>query len=649
MRLFIGLLLMAISTLGHAQKGVAHYAKGERYLLKHQYKKALKAFNKASKKMPEMAAAHRAQGICYELLKDYDNASSAFEIAISLDSFLSKPMYFETGLAYYKQGKIDRALHYFLLFEDLLNSHQALFDTPEGLEKKNEERYADQVGNYLAACYQSKALENFENMRNAINLGSGINSSGDEYFPYLIQDHTLYYTSRKKLKGDENLFISSVEEGTFKKGGPVNGPFNTSNNEGMATWVRNNKKLFFTACNRIDSLRGCDLWEGSFVEGKPSELKPLPGFLNSDNWESQATISCDGRTIFFASNQPGGFGGTDIWKSQLDEKGNWSIPINLGPNINTQGDEEAPFITNDGNTLYFSSTGHIGYGEQDIFFSKRINNNQWGTSINLGNKVNSPYRELGFFLTSDGQTGYFASDKPTGNGGMDIYKFYLDSALYSPPTTLVQGVLVNAATERPQQGKLEVSGYGTILTEADGTFFLCIPADSEIIVDFSAPGFKTYTASFEIPYWDNREFFPVEIRIIPLEEINQKSQLVLTEITSKEKKKIIQSFEHIIQFGFDDALVEPLERKKLIDFLNSFPKDVTVDQVDVFGYADDFGTADYNLQLSEKRAKNVARILLDYQIKTNNVFIKGRGELRGDGPKSAYRKVELKITVHSFL
>jgi Tol biopolymer transport system component len=638
---------MLFSTIGYAQKGVTYYAKGETLLLKHQYKKALKAFKKVSKEMPEMAAAYRAQGICHELLKDFKSASSAYEKAISLDSFLSRPMYFETGLAYYKQGNIDQALHYFLLFENLLTRDKGLFDTQEGLEKKNEERYAEQLSNYLAACYQGKALENFESMRNAINLGPSINSPGDEYFPYLIQDHTLYYTSRKKIKGDENLFVADLENGSFKKGDPVNGSFNTSENEGMATWVRNNKKLFFTACNRVDSLKGCDLWEGTFLEGRPSELKPLKGFLNSDNWESQATISCDGRTIFFASNQPGGFGGTDIWKSQLDGTGNWSQPINLGPNINTKGDEEAPFITNDGNTLYFSSTGHVGYGEQDIFFSKKINGNRWGPAVNLGNKVNTPYRELGFFLTYDGQTGYFASDKPAGNGGMDIYKFSLDSALYSPPTTLVQGVLVNAITELPMQGTLDITGYGTIHTEADGTFFLCIPADSEIIVDFSAPGFKTYTASFEIPYWDNRNFFPVEIRIIPLDQIRKNDQPVL-EDTPKEKIKIIQSFNHTILFGFDDALVEALEKKRLIDFLNSFPEDITIEQVDVFGYADDFGTTDYNLQLSEMRAKNVARILLDYQIKTNNVFIKGRGDLRGAGPRSAFRKVEVKITGHSF-
>ncbi len=647
MRLFTGVLIMLFSTIGYAQKGVTYYAKGETLLLKHQYKKALKTFKKVSKEMPEMAAAYRAQGICHELLKDFKSASSAYEKAISLDSFLSRPMYFETGLAYYKQGNIDQALHYFLLFENLLTRDKGLFDTQEGLEKKNEERYAEQLSNYLAACYQGKALENFESMRNAINLGPSINSPGDEYFPYLIQDHTLYYTSRKKIKGDENLFVADLENGSFKKGDPVNGSFNTSENEGMATWVRNNKKLFFTACNRVDSLKGCDLWEGTFLEGRPSELKPLKGFLNSDNWESQATISCDGRTIFFASNQPGGFGGTDIWKSQLDGTGNWSQPINLGPNINTKGDEEAPFITNDGNTLYFSSTGHVGYGEQDIFFSKKINGNRWGPAVNLGNKVNTPYRELGFFLTYDGQTGYFASDKPAGNGGMDIYKFSLDSALYSPPTTLVQGVLVNAITELPMQGTLDITGYGTIHTEADGTFFLCIPADSEIIVDFSAPGFKTYTASFEIPYWDNRNFFPVEIRIIPLDQIRKNDQPVL-EDTPKEKIKIIQSFNHTILFGFDDALVEALEKKRLIDFLNSFPEDITIEQVDVFGYADDFGTTDYNLQLSEMRAKNVARILLDYQIKTNNVFIKGRGELRGAGPRSAFRKVEVKITGHSF-
>ena len=209
MRLLLGVLLMIISTFGHAQKGVTHYANGEIYLLKHQYERALRAFKRASKEMPEMAAAYRAQGICYELLKEYQNASLVYEKAIALDSFLSRPMYFETGLAYYKQGNIDQALHYFLLFEYLLSKDRGRFDTQEGLEKKNEERYKDQLENYLAACHQAKALENFESLRNTIHLGPEINSAADEYFPYLIQDHSLYYTSKKKSKRRRKPICSS--------------------------------------------------------------------------------------------------------------------------------------------------------------------------------------------------------------------------------------------------------------------------------------------------------------------------------------------------------------------------------------------------------------------------------------------------------
>ena len=146
--------------------------------------------------------------------------------------------------------------------------------------------------------------------------------------------------------------------------------FNTTRNEGMVTMTRDNRSLYFTGCSRPEVYGTCDIMRADIDSFRISSSRKLPGYAMSEYWESQASISCDGQLLFFASNRKGGLGGTDIWVSERQEDGSWGDPKNLGRPINTEKDEEAPFITNDGKVLYFSSTGHLGLGEQDIFMSR---------------------------------------------------------------------------------------------------------------------------------------------------------------------------------------------------------------------------------------------------------------------------------------
>ena len=258
---------------------------------------------------------------------------------------------------------------------------------------------------------------NFGKISNLENLGPSINTRGDEYFPFVSNDQQmLFFTQRKKGDEDENLLYSNASStGKWKSSNPFKF-FNTPAQEGRFTMVRDGRKMYFTACNRQGVLGPCDIWEGELLNGEISEIKPISGDLNSMKWESQVSVSCDGSTLFFASNRPGGMGGTDIWYSKKNEVGYWGEPINLGEKVNSPGDEESPFLTNDGKTLYFSSTGHQGMGQLDIFMSWiDEKTGQWSTPINLGQPLNTLHtNELGFFLCADGKTGYFASDQPNG-------------------------------------------------------------------------------------------------------------------------------------------------------------------------------------------------------------------------------------------
>ncbi|MBK8653061.1 MAG: PD40 domain-containing protein [Haliscomenobacter sp.] len=255
----------------------------------------------------------------------------------------------------------------------------------------------------------------------------------------------------------------------------MNNLLNSAFNEGMSTLVRNGRHMYFTACNRPEVRGPCDIWEADLEKEEIKRVAALEGNPNTDQWESQAAISCDGSTLFFASNRPEGQGGTDIWTSNKLPGGEWSNPVNLGPQINTPLDEEAPFISNDGTALYFSSTGHLGIGDQDIFVSFKDQHGNWTTPMNLGPKINTPHRELGFYLSADGKTGYFASDRP-GGGGMDIYRVELYEELYSQPITYTEFQVRNSRTGEPIATRVAFGDDRQPLhTDSSGRFFCACP------------------------------------------------------------------------------------------------------------------------------------------------------------------------------
>ena len=348
-------------------------------------------------------------------------------------------------------------------------------------------------------------------------MGRGVNTKADEYFPFLTNDgQTIFYTSRRGESADENLFTSQAEGGRWSSGSRVGG-FNTGENEGMTTLVKDGRHVYFTACGREAVLGTCDIWRARVDGQEIYDLESSPGQLNSNAWESQASIGCDGSVLYFASNRDGGEGGTDIWKCLRQPSGNWGEPINLGPQINTPYDEEAPFITKDGRALFFSSTGHIGLGEQDIFMTRQNGDNEWAAPVNLGMPVNSSYRELGFFLSADGKTGYFASDRAGGMGGMDIYHFELPDALQSEQVTYTEGVVTDSITHRPVEGaKVVIKERQTVTTDEAGRFFLCVDAGGVLDIKILHKNYHPYQQVFHIPEWDNSSFFSIEYFTRPI-------------------------------------------------------------------------------------------------------------------------------------
>jgi hypothetical protein len=651
--LLLFLILGMMSPPGHLWSQTSGYGgnpslsktfrEAETALLEHKYKRAAKLFEECLRSHPNFAAAHRGLGLCHDLMNEPGKAAHHYERVIELDSMFSRTLYFLAGEAHYKIGEFDKALDYFERFAALKDLSADAFGYRHPDEPRDEERFYAKLDANKHACRVSLDSTKFLGIREVVNLGEAINTRADEYFPFLSNDQrTIIYTRRRHARADEDLYYSTFSNGAWQKGLAWNN-FNSSQNEGMSTLVRNGRKMYFTACGR-EGVRGpCDIWEADVERFEIKSVGPVQGTLNSDKWESQATISCDGTTMYFASNREGGYGGTDIWMSRRLPSGAWSDPVNLGPTINTPQDEESPFITNDGRALYFASTGHPGMGEQDIFVSFLDDNQHWTMPVNLGPPVNSPFRELGFFLSADGRTGYFSSNRPGGFGDMDIYKFELPEQLFGDPITFVEGIVRDSLADRAVPSAVYLAGRDPLRTDEKGRFFLCLPAETPLEIRVSEADYHPYHNRFTIPRWDNRQFFTLEIILDPLRQMVARGLTPAPDTAAAEvkKTKVEKQYTCTLFFGFDSYRLDIDQTNRLDDFIKGLDgKEIA--RVEIVGYADDIGADEYNLRLSEERAKNIALFMREYGIIVHKVYLEGRGAVKDDKPKDRNRRVEIK-------
>lgn len=274
------------------------------------------------------------------------------------------------------------------------------------------------------------------------NVGNQINSAYDEYSPVVTLDEsTMFFTSRRLRKDSTNKGFFSYEDGKLyedvyvsykdlKTGewmepeilGEISRDRKPETNEATISVSGDGQLLFVYKSSEGNG----DI----FVSEREGEGYSVPlsmgkgedhSDINTDSWETHATISADGRTLYFVSDRPGGLGGRDIYRSVKLPTGQWSKALNIGAPINTPYDEDAPFFHPDGKTLYFSSNGKNSMGGFDIFYSMNIEGDKWSTPFNIGYPLNSVTDDIFFTTTADGQRGYFSSSKVGGIGEKDIY------------------------------------------------------------------------------------------------------------------------------------------------------------------------------------------------------------------------------------
>lgn len=625
------------------------YDLGTEALMDGELKKAARYFERSTKFDTSFTEAFRLLGTTEVLRRNYVDAATAYRTVLSRDSSFSRYLYYELGDVYYKLDRPELALHYYRRFQEMQARDFGDFGLRGERELADEVKALEDLPVRIQAVRITLDSAEFINVTDIYNVGPPINTTADDYFPFFSNDNRNILFTRQNSNRDEDLILGKRRTTDNNWNTTRVGSFNTNKPEGMITLARDGERVFFTLCRDEETSQGgCDVYSGLWIDGKVQAVEPLEDYVNSASWDSQAGVSCDGRRLFFASVRPGGIGGSDLYYCEMGDDGRWTRPRNLGAPVNTPGDEEAPFLSNDGHTLYFSSTGHPGLGDQDIYMSWwDISRERWTNVINLGPPVNSPHRELGFHLTADNRTGYFASDRPGGRGGLDIYRFRLSEKLHGDPITYVAGYVLDSLTGEPQIDQdVQVNGGPLLRTNYAGRFFICAGADEVVDLTVDNEAYLPYQNSFAIPAWDN--LYPYRIDLLLSTERKPvakppppKPEPVQIDTVRRKKRLIVRNIS--VLFNFNDATLIPYQRTNLDIFIDNL-KEGEIVSVGISGYADDIGSPDYNLDLSEERAKAVAAYLRNAGITTDQVSVKGLGALSG-GTRELNRRVEIEVKV----
>ena len=542
------------------------------------------------------------------------------------------------------------------------------------LDKRAPKRRGEAERGIETARFRKEAVANPVEF-NPINLGAAVNSADDEYLPALTVDGgTLIFTRRFPRRAtttantpkEEDLFFYSgitnpLEQITnplehdplrdakdYHVAQPLPHPLNSNDNEGAECISQDGRIIFFTACGRPDGGGRCDIYmcvRRGDKWGKPRNIG-MP--VNSGAWEGQPSFSIDGKTLYFVSNRKGGYGGMDIWKTTFED-GKWTEPVNLGPEINTPGNEMSPFIHYDDQTLYFASDGHVGMGGMDIFVARRTENGErktengerWSTPINLSYPINTPGDESSLIVDATASMAYFASDRPGGFGGLDIYCFELPQSLRPTPTTCYQGKVTDAKTGAPLASDLRIvdlsSGETVANTSSDGVsgdYTISLPSGRSYAFHVTAKGylFHSETENGERKTENGERRTEKKTIDIKLQPIEAGSSIALRNIFFETgKAELLPSSDY--------------EINRLVELLKNNP---TL-KVELAGHTDNVGSDQANQALSEARAKAVRDRLIANGINASRLSFRGYGESRpvasNDTPegRTENRRVEMTI------
>jgi outer membrane protein OmpA-like peptidoglycan-associated protein/Tol biopolymer transport system component len=513
-----------------AQVSKKSLAEAERYFGIKAYEQALPLFEEAIKAGEKNPMVHYKAATCLQKSADTNDHLKAIpylEYALESAKDLPAAGYFDLGQLYLKDENLQKAIETFTRYKELTKADKAA------------QAKADQA---LGTAHTAVTFMSVPRNIKVHNFGSIINTKYTEYNPVVSADESsmaftaLRPNTGKTRSGDkfiEEILISNNQAGAWSE--PVVVPIASEYNVGTAGISADGQKMLIFMGGVSDPGSLFEISRSGNSWTKPSLIAST---LNTTKFlETTASITPDGKTIYFASDKTGGQGGLDIYRITLQANGTWSTPVNLGPGINTKANEDAPFIHPDQKTLFFTSDGHGTMGGRDIFVSNFVNNN-WTQPENMGYPVNTTSNDNYFTLIADGTRGYFSSDRKGGLGAQDIYYLDMPAESANIPLTMIKGKIIDSETGKPIPTKIYLIDNETnkkldFVYSPDpqtGHYLVILPPAKNYDMVIESEGFLPYTLNINIP---NQDYFYELYQMISLKTIKQFDVVVGQEVQIK--------------------------------------------------------------------------------------------------------------------
>ncbi|MGI4744395.1 MAG: OmpA family protein [Janthinobacterium lividum] len=481
-------------------------------------------------------------------------------------------------------------------------------------------------------------------------LTAPLNQFRDQYFPVLTADNRfLLFTVRRnpEKEGQENedLLISAVTaDGKFGPPQSISPVINSRENEGAGTISGDGKTLVFTSCGRAGGVGNCDLYISHRRGSQWTAPRNLGTLVNSKAWDSQPSLSADGRTLYFSSNRGGGLGGFDLYTTSLGADGTWGAPHNLGAPINTTRDDLSPFIHASGTTLYYTTNGLVGLGSSDIFRAELDAKGQWSPPRNLGYPLNTFTNEASLFVSSDNQRIYCTRTEPPQPGdapglppAIALYGSEVPASARARETsTYTQGRVFDALTKKPIEAVVQLFDLNTnaltqqVYSDAEtGEYTAVLNEGRAYAMYAAAPGYLLKSLNFD--YSVPQKFDPLTLDIY-LDPAKSGRSAVLNNLF----------------FDSNKATLKPRSRTELSRLVEFLRQDANL-RVEVAGYTDNVGTPAANLSLSQRRAQAVLDYLASQGVPAARLRAKGYGETKPlaandtETHRAQNRRIELRI------
>jgi outer membrane protein OmpA-like peptidoglycan-associated protein/Tol biopolymer transport system component len=656
LKIYFTVALVFLSLICSAQNMQELFAQGDKFYGKKDYKKALESYFAAYEINPDDASLNLKIGLSYLYSETKSKAAKYISKAYRLNPNINDEIDYHLGVAFQNTNEFLKAIEHFNQFKKKKSGLAAIAD-----KKISECKIADSLSQYEL----NVVIE---------NMGQGVNTTLHEYAPIISSDGSmLIFTSNrsedlkaiKEKTNYEDIYVTSKGGQTWLPPKKISSNINQKYNDAAASLSPDGKTLFLY----YEEGAG-DIYISRLEGGEWTTPKSLNKNINTSMyWETSASMSADGKKLYFASNRPGGIGELDLYVSELTANGEWGKAANLGPLINTVENEDAPFIHPDGVTLYFSSDGHPNLGNSDIFVSE-FKSGKWQKPENLGWPINTWEYDGFFTISADKKKGYYSTMKEGGLGETDIYSITFLEPKYKPKpkpvvvaekpkvqkpkntdfvdpmvqasrdkkvVTILKGKVIDENTATPLGATISLVDNETkkvlakITTDpANGDFELVIPHGGNYGVATEKVGYLFNSINFNLPKF--AEFQEIDTHII----------MVRAEIGSKVILKNI-----FFDVGKSDLKNESIaEVEKIQELLLGNPSL----KVQINGHTDNTGNAAANKALSLKRASAVVDYLVSHGVDAARLSAKGYGSERPivsnddeTGGRAINRRTEIEI------